>query len=75
MQDLPKEISRVAKFFNKEFTNDQIETLAKHLGFDSFKNNPAVNGQELQAMGYFKKDSAFIRKGMHKFHSSMVYIQ
>jgi len=63
----------VAKFLNKEFTNDQIETLAKHLGFDSFKNNPAVNGQELQAMGYFKKDSVFIRKGMHKFHSS-IYI-
>jgi hypothetical protein len=53
----------VAKFLNKELTNDDISNLAKHLGFDSFKNNPAVNAQELQAMGYFKKDSAFIRKG------------
>ena len=37
--------------------------LTEHLSFDQFKKNPAVNAQELQALGYFKKDGAFVRKG------------
>ena len=61
----------MATFLNKELNSDEIEALAKHLGFDSFKNNPSVNAQELQAMGYFKKDSSFIRKGNTAFNPAI----
>ena len=40
-----------------------MEKLVKHLDFDSFKNNSAVNAQELKEIGYFKKEGAFVRKG------------
>lgn len=41
--DLPSVIRKVAKFLDKDYSEEQVATLAKHLSFDSMKNNPAVN--------------------------------
>ncbi|KXJ77353.1 hypothetical protein RP20_CCG007779 [Aedes albopictus] len=41
--DLKGTLRQVCSFFNKSYSEDQLETLAKHLSFDSLKNNKAVN--------------------------------
>jgi len=61
--DLPSQIKKVATFLGKKPTGDQIKALVKHLGFDKFKTNPSVNYTDLQALGFFKNDGQFVRKG------------
>lgn len=43
LQDLKGTLRRVCSFFNKSYSEDQLETLTKHLSFESLKNNKAVN--------------------------------
>jgi len=65
-KDLPAIIRKVCKFLGKELSEDQISTLSKHLGFDSMKNNPAVNKEDvLKAMGAILKteEGKFMRSG------------
>ncbi len=65
MQDLPKQLNRVAAFLGKqELSRHQVELLTKHLCFDRFRANPAVNKQELNEQGHYKKGLSFIRKGI-----------
>ncbi|XP_069365735.1 uncharacterized protein [Maniola hyperantus] len=64
IKDLPSAIRRVASFFCKTFSNEQVNTLAHHLDFDNFKKNKSVNMEHLQHCGAFRSDGAFIRKGM-----------
>lgn len=61
--DLSGQIRRVARFFGKDLTDDQVAALTHHLSFSQFKKNPWVNAEELQKNGYFRKEGAFIRKG------------
>nr|XP_019556548.2 sulfotransferase 1A1-like [Aedes albopictus] len=42
-RDLKGTLRRVCSFFNKSYSEDQLETLTKHLSFESLKNNKAVN--------------------------------
>lgn len=65
--DLASVIREVAKFLEKELTEEQIEILAKHLSFESMKKNNAVNGED--SLEYLRKnnlvnvDGSFIRAG------------
>ena len=62
-QDLAGQIRKTAAFLGKELTDEQVKLLTKHLSFEEFKNNPAVNKHELQDAGHYKKDRSFMRKG------------
>ncbi|XP_058457125.1 luciferin sulfotransferase-like [Malaya genurostris] len=70
--DLVEVIRRVCVFFNKSYTDEQITELCNHLSFESMKNNPSVNAQEMvdmvlaQTNRLQEKDNMnrqFIRKG------------
>ncbi|XP_063533540.1 sulfotransferase 1B1-like [Cydia strobilella] len=61
-KDLSSVIKRVASFFGKEFTNEEVAQLCQHLDINNFKKNKAVNAEAfLNAVG--TKDESFIRKG------------
>lgn len=65
-QDLPGVIERVAKFLDKEITQEQIDKLADHLSFESMKNNPAVNYDWLVKLSKLykpDKNNSFMRAG------------
>lgn len=36
-------LKRVCAFFNKSYSDEQLDTLAQHLSFDSMKDNKEVN--------------------------------
>ena len=40
-------IEKCVLFFNKSYTQDQIQRLAKHLSFDSMRANPSCNNDVL----------------------------
>ncbi|EAT33758.1 AAEL013972-PA [Aedes aegypti] len=42
-KDLKSTLHRVCEFFNKSFSDEQLQKLANHLSFDSLKDNKAVN--------------------------------
>jgi hypothetical protein len=46
-QDLPAVIRKTARFLKKTLTDDGVSLLAEHLSFESMKNNPAVNKQDV----------------------------
>nr|XP_029731851.1 sulfotransferase 1 family member D1-like [Aedes albopictus]XP_029731852.1 sulfotransferase 1 family member D1-like [Aedes albopictus] len=71
-KDLKSNVLKVCAFFNKTYTDEQIEELCKHLSFDSMKKNPSVNyDQVINKLLTFsnrlhEKEEAnrkFIRKG------------
>ncbi|XP_055627574.1 luciferin sulfotransferase-like [Toxorhynchites rutilus septentrionalis] len=45
-KDLKDTMKRVCKFFNKCYSEEQLDTLAQHLSFESMKDNKSVNSQE-----------------------------
>ncbi|KAF2902890.1 hypothetical protein ILUMI_03295 [Ignelater luminosus] len=65
--DLPSTIKVVAKFLNKEISEEQVHLLCNHLSFQSMKKNPAVNFEDriarIRSMNLIVKDKAFIRSG------------
>ncbi|XP_050678547.1 sulfotransferase 1B1-like isoform X2 [Leptidea sinapis] len=63
LKDLRGNVQRVAEFFGKSLTNEQLNELSEHLTFDNFKKNKAVNLEEMSEKGIFTKDGAFIRQG------------
>ncbi|XP_072943492.1 sulfotransferase 1E1-like [Epargyreus clarus] len=60
-KDLMGVARRLAKFFGKDYSEEQFEALYNHLKFDNFKNNKSVNMAEWQEIGIMK--DSFIRKG------------
>ncbi|CAD0196949.1 unnamed protein product [Chrysodeixis includens] len=63
-KDLPKAVRRVAKFFDKQFTDEQVDRLCDHLSIDNFKNNKAVNYEVMKIVGIQSPgEQSFIRKG------------
>ena len=71
-QDLAGQLRKMAAFFGRELIDEQVELLTKHLSFEEFKNNPAVNKHELQDVGHYKKDRSFMRKG--KSRTNFIFI-
>jgi len=64
LQDLAREIKRVATFFGKTLTEKQVDYLKEHLGLDSFRKNEFVNKESGKKTGFFNSDGHFIRKGI-----------
>ena len=62
-RDLRKVIERVAKFLEKELSENDIQMLLNHLDFNNFKNNPAVNNEVWKSFGLATQEGSFIRKG------------
>ena len=62
-RDLRKVIERVAKFLDKELSENDIQMLLNHLDFNNFKNNPAVNNEVWKSFGLANQEGSFIRKG------------
>lgn len=66
-QDLPTYVRRVAKFFGKEYSDEEIDRLCNHLSIESFKNNKSVNYDVMKILGIMiPSDQAFIRKGIYQ---------
>lgn len=63
-KDLPGTIRKVATFLNKSFTEDQVTKLADYLHISNFKNNRAVNCEELKSIKLLNDgEQGFVRKG------------
>ncbi|XP_053623477.1 luciferin sulfotransferase [Plodia interpunctella] len=63
-KDLPAAIRRVAKFLDKDFSEEQISKLCDHLSIENFKNNKSVNYDVMKELGILiPGEQAFIRKG------------
>lgn len=62
INDIGAVIRKVAKFLNKDLTNEQLELLKNHLDFSKFKDNPSITKT---AFKDFKKPGAasFVRRG------------
>lgn len=56
-------IKRMAKFLNKNVTDEQMQVLAKHLEFSKMAANPAINLEGILNSGNDNPDEKFIRKG------------
>lgn len=62
--DLPTTIRKVAKFLEKDVTENEIKMLTEHLSFKSMKNNKNVNNEAIREVAFVPGESgAFIRKG------------
>ena len=59
MQNLRTEIKKVCDFLGKTLSARQMQLLLKHLHFDNFSKNKAVNLEALKEAN----DTNFIRKG------------
>ena len=62
-RDQEPSIRKVARFLDKDLTDVQIDALVRHLSFKNFKQNSAVNKEDLRKMAFRDKDGVFIRKG------------
>lgn len=64
-KDVPAAIRKIAKFLEKELTEDQITELDKHVSLENFKKMKSVNKSHFNELGLStqKEDSPFIRKG------------
>ncbi|KAH9635326.1 hypothetical protein HF086_017892 [Spodoptera exigua] len=61
--DLRGCIKRIADFFAKKLSEEQIQGLCDHLNFEKFKNNGAVNMEDFREIGILADGEYFIRKG------------
>ncbi|KAG6448316.1 hypothetical protein O3G_MSEX005437 [Manduca sexta] len=62
-KDLPANIRRIAKFLGKEPSEEQILGLCDHMKIDNFKNNKAVNLEDMRVLGLLSEGEQFIRRG------------
>lgn len=64
-KDFAAQVHKISEFLNKpRLSDDAIKVLAKHCSFDEMKNNPAVNYQHWDDLGFRdKKEASFMRKG------------
>lgn len=60
IQDLPKEIRKIAAFLGKTLTEEQVDRITEHCSFKSMKDNPQTN---MLNRGGVRKGSKFMRKG------------
>ena len=62
-KDLAMNIKKVAKFLDKDITDDMLGKLVDHLSFTKMKNNAAVNREDGVLNGIFNEEGHFMRKG------------
>ncbi|KAK6637878.1 hypothetical protein RUM44_008300 [Polyplax serrata] len=62
--NLHESIKKVCNFLQKEYREDEIKKLVKHLDFDNFRNNKSVNMEVLRDWGMLlSNDQKCVRKG------------
>lgn len=65
--NLPSVVKTVAKFLNKEMSDEQVQLLCKHTSFESMKSNAAVNFEDytekMRQSKLIVKEGAFLRTG------------
>jgi len=49
-RNLKQEVKKAMKFLNKNYSEEEIDKLCQHLSFESMKNNPSCNLEDLLAM-------------------------
>lgn len=64
MQGLRGEIEKVAKFLDKNLTDQQLDQLRVHLHIDNLSKNRSVNYELGRELGLLQGDGKFIRKGI-----------
>ncbi|CAK1545182.1 unnamed protein product [Leptosia nina] len=63
-RDMSAAIKRVAEFFGKTYTDEQVGELGEHLDVKNFKKNPFVNNDRLKDLGIMLPNvSEYIRIG------------
>ncbi|CAG9783938.1 unnamed protein product [Diatraea saccharalis] len=63
-KDLPAAVRRVAKFLNKNYSDEEVTRLCDHLSIENFKNNKSVNYDVMKELGIsVSGEQSFIRKG------------
>lgn len=62
-KDMPSCIKRMAKFLDKEVTDEQVVKLCDHLNIDNFRKNESVNSMWLTRRVGDPDAESFIRKG------------
>lgn len=71
---MPTTIRRVADFYNKKLTEEQIAAMCDHLSFENFKKNPAVNFEDVKPIGVIAENESFIRKGTQLEMLSLIFL-
>lgn len=62
--NLKGSIEKIAKFLDCQLDESKMDLLLDHLNIRNFRNNPAVNSQELSSVGILNKSQdGFVRKG------------
>ncbi|XP_061718255.1 sulfotransferase 1A1-like [Cydia pomonella] len=64
IKDLPAAVDRVAKFFDKDITNEQNKILCEHLNIKNFRKNTSVNPDWLNKGVEDLEKQGFVRKGV-----------
>ncbi|XP_037824754.1 sulfotransferase 1C4 [Lucilia sericata] len=63
--NLEDSIKKIANFLECPLAESKMPLLLDHLNITNFRNNPAVNSQELSAVGVLNKSQdGFVRKGV-----------
>lgn len=64
-KDISGTISKIAEFFGRNLTDDEINAVAEHCSFQHMTENPTVNYHHWDDLGLRKKGEAkFLRKGV-----------
>lgn len=67
LKDLPSSLRKLASFLGKPLKDDDMPKLLDHLSIKNFKNNPALNCQNLVDVKILSKDAqGFVRNGSQK---------
>lgn len=67
LSDLKSSLIKLANFLGKPLKDDDMPKLLDHLSIKNFKNNPALNCQNLVDVKILSKDAqGFVRNGSEK---------
>lgn len=65
VSNLEGSIKKIANFLDCSLDESKMGEMLEHLNITNFRNNPAVNSQELSAVGILNKSQdGFVRKGV-----------
>lgn len=66
-QNLKATITKISKFYGKDFTEEEINKLAEYLNIVNFRNNKSVNYSQMAEIGLLKEnEQGFVRNGKFK---------
>ncbi|GAB6029293.1 hypothetical protein CHUAL_005058 [Chamberlinius hualienensis] len=62
-KDYKQSIKEIATFLGKQLTEDQVDKVADHCGFNNMSSNKLLNYSQWITDGYYLQDRKFMRKG------------